>query len=130
MNKPTNGELEILRILWKHGPSTVRFVNDLLNQEKEVGYTTTLKLMQIMQEKKGLLTRKKEGKTHIYRPVFSEEEAQKSLLDSFLDTAFEGSAMKLVMQTLGNHQTTSEEIDEIRRLLDQLENNQQEGGKK
>ncbi|MEZ4772903.1 MAG: BlaI/MecI/CopY family transcriptional regulator [Bacteroidia bacterium] len=126
MTKPTNGELEILRILWDHGPSTVRFINDQLSTDKEVGYTTTLKLMQIMFEK-GLLERSRDGKTHIYHALVSEEDTQRQLLDRFLDTAFQGSAMKLVMQALGNHSTTSEELDEIRRFLDDLENNQKKG---
>ncbi|MDX2250532.1 MAG: BlaI/MecI/CopY family transcriptional regulator [Bacteroidia bacterium] len=126
MTKPTNGELEILRILWDHGPSTVRFINDQLSTDKEVGYTTTLKLMQIMYEK-GLLERSRDGKTHIYLALVSEEDTQRQLLDRFLDTAFQGSAMKLVMQALGNHHTTTEELDEIRRFLDDLEKNQQKG---
>ncbi|MEZ4826817.1 MAG: BlaI/MecI/CopY family transcriptional regulator [Bacteroidia bacterium] len=127
MTKPTNGELEILRILWDHGPSTVRFINDMLSTDKEVGYTTTLKLMQIMYEK-GLLERSRDGKTHIYHALVSEEEAQRQLLDRFLDTTFQGSAMKLVMQALGSHRTTPEELDEIRRFIDDLENNQKKGG--
>ena len=116
---PTNGELEILQILWKHGPSTVRFVNEQLSQEKEVGYTTTLKLMQIMNEK-GILSRTREGKTHIYQTELSEGETQKRLVDKLLDTAFQGSAMKLVMQALGNRASSNEELQEIRRFLDQL----------
>ena len=116
---PTNGELEILQILWENGPSTVRLVNEKLSQEKEVGYTTTLKLMQIMNEK-GILSRTREGKTHIYRAELSEGETQKTLVDKLLDTAFQGSAMKLVMQALGNRSSSTEELDEIRRFLDQL----------
>ena len=122
--KPTGGETEILRILWTQGPSTVRQVNDLLGQNRDVGYTTTLKLMQIMFEK-GILSRTKSGKTHTYAPLLSEQEVQQDLVDKLLDTAFEGSAMKLVMQALGSHHSSPEELDEIRKFLDQLE---QKGG--
>ncbi|MFD2246867.1 BlaI/MecI/CopY family transcriptional regulator [Pontibacter ruber] len=122
--KPTEAELEILQVLWQHGPSTVRFVNEELSKTKEVGYTTTLKIMQIMTEK-GMLEPDKSSRTHVYRPLLSEEATQRKLLDRFLDTTFRGSAMKLVMQALGNHSTSPEELDEIRNLLDKLE-----GGKK
>jgi len=122
--KPTEAELEILQILWQNGPSTVRFVNGLLSRQKEVGYTTTLKLMQIMNEK-GLVSRDEDNRTHIYQANVSEQETQQHLLGRFLNTAFRGSAMKLVMQALGNHQTSKEELDQIRQLLDQIE-----GGKK
>ncbi len=123
--KPTDGELEILRILWTQGPATVRQINEALNalrspQDKEVGYTTTLKLMQILFEK-GHLSRTKSGKTHTYTAELSENEVQQNLVDKLLDTAFEGSAMKLVMQALGNHQSSPEELDEIRKFLDELE---------
>jgi len=122
--KPTESELEILQVLWQHGPSTVRFVNEQLSREKDVGYTTTLKLMQIMSEK-GLVIRNEDSRTHIYAASVTEQETQQHLLDRFLDTAFRGSAMKLVMQALGNHRTSKEELDQIRQLLDQIE-----GGKK
>lgn len=118
--KPTDGELEILRILWTQGPSTVRQINDLLSQHREVGYTTTLKLMQIMFEK-GILTRTKSGKTHTYIAQISEQEVQQDLVDKLLDAAFEGSAMKLVMQALGSHSSSPAELDEIRSFLDELE---------
>jgi BlaI family transcriptional regulator, penicillinase repressor len=118
--KPTDGELEILRILWTQGPCTVRQVNDLLGQHRDVGYTTTLKLMQIMFEK-GILTRTKSGKTHTYIAQVSEQEVQQDLVDKLLDAAFEGSAMKLVLQALGNHQSSAAELDEIRSFLDELE---------
>ena len=120
--KPTDGELEILKVLWKHGPSPVRLVNEQLNLKKDVGYTTTLKLMQIMFEK-GLLDRKKSGKTHIYRALITEESTQKQLINRLLDTAFQGSAMKMVMQALGSRSSTKAELDEIRDFLDQLEQN-------
>jgi BlaI family penicillinase repressor len=122
--KPTEAELEILQILWKNGHSTVRFVNDQLNQEKKVGYTTTLKIMQIMHEKK-ILERDENQRSHLYCPSVKENETQKLLLDSFLRTTFGGSAMKLVVQALGSHKTSKEEISQIRKILDNLEGGQE-----
>ena len=121
--KPTEAELEILQILWEHGPSTVRFVNEKQNINKEVGYTTTLKIMQIMAEK-NFIEADKTSRSHIYHALLQEEDTQKQLLDKFLDTAFRGSAMKLVMQALGNHTTSEEELNQIRNLLDKLEGGQ------
>jgi BlaI family transcriptional regulator, penicillinase repressor len=118
--KPTDSELEILQVLWQQGPCTVRQVNERLAENKDVGYTTTLKLMQIMYEK-GLLTRVEDARSHVYEANVSEEETQSTLLERFVDTAFRGSASKLVMQALGNHKTTPAELDEIRKLLDQIE---------
>jgi BlaI family transcriptional regulator, penicillinase repressor len=118
--KPTETELEILQILWQNGPSTVRFVNEAQNTTKETGYTTTLKLLQIMHEK-NLVSRDEESRSHVYQAAVTEEETQQHLLGRFLDTTFRGSAMKLVMQALGNHTTTPEELDQIRTLLNQLE---------
>ena len=118
--KPTVAELEILQVIWLHGPVSVRFVNDELNREKQVGYTTTLKLMQIMTEK-GLLKRSEKGRKHIYNVVIKEKEAKSLLLDKFVKTAFGGSAMDLVMQALGNHQTTPDELEELKALIDKIE---------
>ena len=120
--KPTQAELEILQVLWKSGASPVRLVNDELCKKREVGYTTTLKLMQNMFEK-GFVTRQEQGKKHLYTANISEEETQKKLLDRFVENAFGGSAMKLVMQALGNHKTSKEEIDEIREYLNKIEKN-------
>jgi predicted transcriptional regulator len=120
VTRPTEAELEILQILWKHGPCTVRFVNDQLNQKRTVGYTTTLKIMQLMFEKK-LLERDESTRSHLYRATVKEKETQGLLLDRFLETAFGGSALKLVMQALGNHKASTEEISQIRDLLDNLE---------
>ena len=122
--KPTEAELEILQVIWEHGPSTVRFVNDQLSQKRTVGYTTTLKIMQIMADK-GLLGRDTSGKTHIYNSKVSRKKTQQQLIDKLMATAFGGSAMQLVMQALGNKQSSAEEINEIRAFLDELE-----GGKK
>ena len=122
--KPTNAELEILQVIWLHGPVSVRFVNDALNRKKQVGYTTTLKLMQIMTEK-GLLKRSEKGRKHIYNVVLKEKEAKSLLLDKFVKTAFGGSAMDLVMQALGNHQTTPDELEELKALIDKIEKDNQ-----
>lgn len=121
-NQPTNSELDILRILWKAGEATVREINESLNQEseKEIGYTTTLKIMQIMHGK-GFLTRRKEGKTHIYTANIDEKETQNTLVDRLIDSAFSGSAMKLVVQALGHRKTSAEELDAIREFLDSIE---------
>ena len=118
--KPTESELEILQILWENGPSSVRFVNEKLNEQREVGYTTTLKLMQIMADK-GLAKRDTSSRTHIYHPVVTEADTQKQLLKKFLDSTVRGSAMKLVVQALGNHQTSQEELDEIKALIEKIE---------
>jgi predicted transcriptional regulator len=122
--RPSDGELEILQILWKHGPSTVREVNDLLNtdQDRSTGYTTTLKIMQIMFEK-GLLKRDDSQRTHIYSPAVREGKVQSALLDRFLNAAYKGSASKLALQLLGNHKTTPDELAAIKALIDQLEKN-------
>jgi len=117
--QPTNGELQILRILWKQGPSTVREINEVLNQEREVGYTTTLKLMQIMHDK-GQLSRTKSGKTHIYTALLTEQDTQKQLVDKLKDSLFQGSALKLVMQALGDKSTSADELKQIRDYLDEL----------
>ena len=118
--RPTESELAILQILWENGPSTVRFVNDQLNNEREVGYTTTLKLMQIMSEK-GLVVRNTDRRTHIYTPAISEPETQRSLLDKFVDTAFRGSAVKLVLQALGQHRASKEELEAIKAIIEKQE---------
>jgi predicted transcriptional regulator len=122
--KPTESELEILQVLWQHGPATVRFVNDELNQKRDVGYTTTLKLLQLMLDK-GLVLRDDESRTHIYRASVREEETQGLLIDRLLDAAFGGSALKLVVQALGHKRTSQEELDQIRELLNEME--QQKG---
>lgn len=122
--KPTDSELVILNYLWQAGPSSVRQVHDFLATTKDAGYTTTLKLMQIMNEK-GLLYRTENGRSHIYVALLDEEETRQSLLGRFVETAFRGSAAQLVMQALGNHTASKEELDEIRELLNNLENNRQ-----
>lgn len=121
--QPTDAELEILQVLWEIGPSTVRFVNDRLNEKKNVGYTTTLKIMQIMNEK-GILTRRKKDRTHVYTPVLKETETQSLLVDRLLKMAFSGSASKLILQALGGRRTSVEELREIKELIAKLEKNQ------
>lgn len=118
--KPTDAELEILQILWQQGPSSVREVNERLNEQREVGYTTTLKLMQIMVEK-NLAKRDTASRTHIYEAKVSESSTQGKLLENFLDTTFRGSATKLVMQALGNHQTSAQELAAIKALIEKIE---------
>jgi BlaI family penicillinase repressor len=120
--RPTESELEILQILWKKGPSTVREINDLLSndQDKSIGYTTTLKIMQIMYEK-GLLKRDDSQRTHVYTAAVREGKIQSALLDRFLNAAYKGSASKLALQLLGNHDTTPDELAAIKALIDQLE---------
>ncbi|MCP5049123.1 MAG: BlaI/MecI/CopY family transcriptional regulator [bacterium] len=120
ISQPTESELEILQILWQEGPCTVRQVNDRLNERKKVGYTTTLKLMQIMVEK-NILQRDQQQRSHLYRAAAEEKITRQQLLDRFLQTAFGGSAMNLVMQALGNHKASKEEISRIRELLDEIE---------
>lgn len=125
---PTDGELEILQILWGRGPSTVKDVNEVMAKEKEVGYTTTLKLMQIMHEKK-MVSREKNGKSHIYTPTISIDDTRQQVLDKVVDTVFQGSAMKLVMQALGNRKSSKEELDEIKKYLEKLHVTEEKGEK-
>ena len=117
--EPTKAELEILQVLWEFGPSTVRFVNDKLNENREVNYTSTLKQMQILTEK-GILKRDESQMKHIYIPVEAEEKTKVQLLDRFVNTLYKGSASQLVMQLLGNEKTSKEEIEEMKRLLDSM----------
>ncbi|MEW6195405.1 MAG: BlaI/MecI/CopY family transcriptional regulator [Bacteroidota bacterium] len=118
--KPTDAELEILQILWQNGASTVKTVNEILNEKKEVGYTTTLKFMQIMNEK-GLVQRNEDERSHIYSAAINQNDIQKVLLDKLLETAFSGSAANLVMQALGNSNTSKDDLKKIRDYLNKLE---------
>ena len=117
--KPTPGELEILRVLWSRGPSTVREVQEALGAE-ETGYTTALKLMQIMADK-GLVARDETARAHVYAARVEEGDTQRQLVRELLDRAFGGSAAKLVMQALSGREASAEEIADIRQLLDQME---------
>ncbi|MFT3705008.1 MAG: BlaI/MecI/CopY family transcriptional regulator [Agriterribacter sp.] len=117
--KPTESELEILRVLWEKENATVREVHDELSTSKDVGYTTTLKLMQIMHEK-GLVSRDDSSKTHVYQAIVSKEKTQKHLVGKMIDNLFAGSSAQLVMQALGNHKTSKDELEEIQQLLNSL----------
>jgi BlaI family transcriptional regulator, penicillinase repressor len=119
--EPTKSELEILQVLWQYGPSTVRFVNDTLNEQKRaVQYTSTLKLMQIMAEKK-MLKRDETNMKHIYIAAMEEQKTKSFLLDRFVDSMFNGSASSLMMQLLGNKKTSAKELQQIKDLLDKLD---------
>lgn len=118
---PTESELEILQILWQQGPQTVRFINDELNKYREVGYTTTLKIMQIMLDK-GLLTRDVQDRAHIYSPAISEESTQNVMLKDFVQTAFRGNSASLVMRALGESNASPTELAEIKALIEAMEN--------
>jgi BlaI family transcriptional regulator, penicillinase repressor len=120
--KPTESELEVLTVLWQKGKATVRQVNDEINLSKESGYTTTLKIMQIMHEK-GLVTKDSNAKQHIFEANVDEQETQKSLLTRFIDSTFQGKAMSLVMQALGNHKASEAELAELKSLIQSLEEN-------
>lgn len=117
--KPTESELEILQVLWQKGQATVREVHDELSRSRDIGYTTALKLLQIMYEK-GLVTRDDSSKTHIYKAAISREKTQKQLVGKMISTLFSGSPSELVMQALGNHKASEEELNEIQKLLDNL----------
>lgn len=121
---PTNSELEILTVLWLVGMATARQVHDELVKTKSTGYTTTLKIIQNMFEKK-MLTREPKGQTHIYSPVLKQTEVQQQMLGGFVNKVFMGSSKNLILQALGNDQPSKDELDEIRAMLDQLE----KGGK-
>jgi len=121
--KPTDSELEILRVLWETGPSTVKTVNDRLNKIRPVGYTTTLKLLQIMHEK-GLVNRDENERSHIYSSAIAESDIQTVMVNKLLSSVFSGSAAKLVMQVLGNSNTSKEELLKIKELLNKIERDQ------
>jgi len=114
---PTKTELDVLQVLWKHGPSTVRFVHDTLNQQKEiVQYTSTLKLMQVMKEK-GLLERDESNMKHIYSAAIAEEKIKGNMLGRFVDTMYDGSASSLMMGLLKNEKTSPAELEKMKALL-------------
>ena len=117
--KPTESELEILRVLWDKREATVREVHEVLSEFKDSGYTTTLKLLQIMHEK-GLVKRNDSGKTHIYQAAVSREQTQKQMLDKMMDSLFGGSTTQLVMHALGNKAPSADELKEIQQMLDNL----------
>jgi len=115
--RPTDAELAILRVLWQLGPSTVRQVHDVLMRERPTAYTTALKLLQIMTEK-GLVRRDEADRTHIYHPRLTQEQTQRQLIRDLMDRAFGGSSSKLVLQALASKRASSDELAEIRRMLE------------
>lgn len=117
--KPTESELEILQILWEKEHCTVREVHEILEKNKDAGYTTTLKLMQIMHEK-GLVSRDTSAKTHIYKALVNQQKTQQHLVSRMINNVFNGSASRMVMQALGNHKASKEELDAIKQYLDDL----------
>jgi len=121
--RPTDAELEILKVLWRRGPSTVREVFETLGETKQTGYTTVLKFMQIMAEK-GLVRRDESERAHRYEAALAEDETQRQLVGDLLQKAFDGSARKLVLHALSADPASANELAEIRRMLDELE----EGG--
>ncbi len=121
---PTDAELAILQVLWEQGPSTVRQVQDILEAERGTGYTTTLKLMQIMFEK-GLLGRDDSNRSHVYTALVTRQKTQRRLVSELVEQVFAGSAQQLVLQALAAKKSTPEELREIRNLIDELERDSQ-----
>jgi len=121
---PTTAELEILTILWENEPLTVKEIHEKLTESKDIGYTTALKIMQNMTIK-GLLRREPNGKNHLYFSVFKKEETRGKLLDRFLESTFSGSASSLVMQLIGNKKTSRKDLEEIKKIIAEMEQNQQ-----
>jgi len=120
--KPTESELEILQIIWEKDQCTVRDVHEELAATKDAGYTTTLKLMQIMHDK-GLVERDTTAKTHLYKALITREQAQNTALDKIISTVFMGSSSQLIMQVLSSKKSSKEELDMIKTYLDNLEKN-------
>jgi BlaI family penicillinase repressor len=118
--KPTESELEILQLLWEHGPLTVRTLNDQLNKQRRVGYTTSLKMMQIMTEK-GMLTRDTSYRSHVYAPALQPASVQSNVLDHILKTVFMGDRSKLVLQALGSQNISPEELTELKAFIQKME---------
>lgn len=119
---PTKTEMDVLQILWQYGPSTVRFVHDKLNEQKDaVIYTSTLKLMQVMKEK-GMLSRDESKMKHVYNAILKEEKVKGTLLGNFIDKMYNGSASSMLVALLGNDKTSPDELQKIKELLNKLDN--------
>jgi len=118
---PTKSEMEVLQLLWQHGPSTVRFVHDTLNEQKEeaIQYTSTLKLMQVMTEK-GMLERDETNMKHIYRPALEEDKTKGAMLERFVDSMYNGSVSNMMMALLGNDKTSKEELEKMKEMLNKM----------
>jgi len=119
-NQPTEVELQILRVLWELGPSPVREIHAQLSANKGTNYSTTVKMLSVMLEK-GLVMRDEQASPHIYRPAMSRQAAGKRMVKDLIDKVYDGAAMSLVLQALASSRATKEEIEEVRRLLDQME---------
>jgi len=119
--KPTTAELEVLNILWDRGPTSVRDVHKQLSQHRDVFYTTTLKTMQVMHNK-GILTRDESARAHIYFPAIEKSHVERSLIDGLRNTLFSGSTAQLVISALGSNKPTTRELEEIKNIIDKLEN--------
>lgn len=120
MPRPTDAELEILKVIWQRGASTVREVQETLNESRPTGYTTALKMLQIMSEK-GLVSRDESQRAHVYEARLAQEQTQRQLLGDLLERAFDGSATQLVMQALATKKTSAKELSQIRQMLDDFE---------
>ena len=118
--KPTESELEILSVLWNEGSATVREIHETISQQRDIGYTTVLKMMQLMYEK-GLLTRDESSRAHVYEPAVAETQTQKTMMLDFVDRVFGGSAQKMVMSALESKTTSKEELSEIKRMIETYE---------
>ena len=118
VNQPSEAELEILQVIWEKEPVTVRQIHEVLLEKKKIGYTTTLKQIQRMTEK-GMLERTTSGKAHLYKAIVKEQKVQETLFQRFVNSAFKGSAMQLVMHALGHSETTKEEIEALENFLQQ-----------
>jgi predicted transcriptional regulator len=118
--RPTDAELEILNVLWQRGPSTVREVYEEMNERRPTGYTTILKLMQIMADK-GFVKRDETQRAHVYEAKLAQDQTQRQLIGDLVDRAFNGSAAKLILQALSTKKATSEELSEIREILNKFE---------
>ena len=123
MIKLTDSEIDVMQLLWQHNPCSVRFINDELNKHRKVGYTTTLKIMQIMYEK-GLVSRDTSNRSHLYSPLIKEKDTKRDLLKGFIASTFRGSMSDLVLSAIGHGDVTRSELEEIKSIIEDIENKQ------
>jgi len=121
--KPTDSELQILNLLWEKGPSSVRAIHNVLAEERDLYYTTTLKTMQLMAEK-GLLSRDTTQRSHIYRVNIKKRDVEKNLIDKLANSVFKGSASQLILSALGHSKPNKDELEEIKALIEKLDQNE------